>query len=64
MVIYWFQIFDKALKYSQTTQVNIIYSVIELHNFIKIYLGHEKNTFNVSIDILDNTKAKNKSETQ
>lgn len=51
------QIFDKVLEYSQTPQVHIIYVIIELYNFIKIYPSY-------SIDIFHNTKVDDKRKTK
>lgn len=59
-----FQIFDKAPEYSQTTQVDIVYSVMGLHNFIKIHPGHEEDIYNASVDIPDNTEKDNEEGTQ
>ncbi len=50
-----FQIFNQALEYSQTTQIDIVYAIIWLHNFIKIYSGYEENIYNAPINIPDNT---------
>lgn len=64
IVKHQFQIFDKALEYLQTTQVDIIYAIMGLHNFIKIYLGHKEDIYNTFINILDNTEIDNKRGTQ
>ena len=59
-----FQIFDKALEYSQTTQVDIVYAVMGLHNFIKIHSSHKKDIYNTPMDIPDNTESNNEGRTQ
>lgn len=63
VVKYQFQIFDKALEYLQTNQIDIVYAVMGLYNFIKI-LGHKKDIYNTLINIFNNTKAKNEEKTQ
>lgn len=37
---------------------------MRLYNFIKIYLGYEKNIHNAAIKITDSTKTDNKKRTQ
>lgn len=59
-----FQIFDKAPEYSETTQVDIVYAVMGLHNFIKIRPDHEEDIYNAPMDIPDNTEADNEGGTQ
>lgn len=48
-----FQIFDKAPESSQATQVDIIYAVMGLHNFIKSHPGNEEDIYYTPIDIPD-----------
>lgn len=64
MVKCQFQIFDKALEYSQTTQVKIIYAVIRLHNFIKIHFGYEEDIYKALVNISNNTEVDSKGGTQ
>ncbi len=59
-----FQIFDKAPEYSQTTQVDIVYAVMGLHNFIRIHPGHEEDIYNAPVDIPDNTTGDSEGGTQ
>ncbi len=60
----WFQIFDKAPGYSQTTKVDIVYVIMGIQNFIRIYPGHEEDIYYAPIDILDNTIGDSKERTQ
>lgn len=59
MVKRQFQIFDKTPEYSQTTQVDIVYIVMGLHNYIKAHPGIEKDIYHILIDIPDNAGADN-----
>lgn len=54
-----FQIFDKAPEYSQTTQVDIVYAAMDLHNFIKAHPGIEEDIYHILIDIPDDAGADN-----
>lgn len=51
-----FRIFDKAPEYSQTTQVDIVYAVLGLHNFIKIHPGNEEDIYYVPMEIPDDAE--------
>lgn len=50
-----FQIFGKILKYSQATQIDIVYIAIGLHNFIKSNFENEKDIYYIPINIFDDT---------
>lgn len=57
-----FLILNKALGYLQIPKFDIVYVIIRLYNFIKIYLGYEEDIYNVLVDIPDNTKIENEGE--
>ena len=59
-----FQILDRALEYSQTTQVYIVNAIIELNNFIKIHSGYKKDIYNAHFDISDNIEGDSKGGTE
>lgn len=41
----------------QVTQIDIIYAVIGLHNFIKSHLGNEEDIYYIPVDIPDDTRS-------
>lgn len=38
-------------------QIDIVYAVMRLHNFIKLHLRNKKNIYFISIDILDDARS-------
>ena len=59
MLKWQFQIFDKAPKILQVTQINIAYAEINLYNFIKSCLENEKDIYYILNNILNDANSHN-----